>query len=229
MALIVDDLAQELWDSLSNKGGATELSDESKAYAEGFITAVQGGIVTLPLVTGTADAPGAFTGAAAGGIITNVISATMTNIIIAAGQFAAQPVAQANLTIENGVVCNYIMTGLVNFAMGKVTGTSTAVYVPPPGSSIPGILQNGEATDGVIVGYSGPALKSLVWSALQGQSGMGMLEGPDMINFYTALCDYTLTNAEVVFASGTINGTFAGSAPTGDPIIGGVGVGGSIL
>jgi hypothetical protein len=220
MALVVDDLAQALFDSLSNKtdkdGNEPALTDEAKGYARGFINALKDAksIHAPGTITGTAPPGGSLSNGLAlpVGTMVPLVPATMTAEIVTSGQF---PLADVQtITDENNAVIGIHFTGVAktSFESGSITGTCTATAISP------GILAAGEGADGKIELCDGAVLAALVTSTIG-------YTGPDMIPFYTALCDYVKNNAEITYASGKVTGTFSAG---GGPLVAGAGLDGEI-
>jgi len=227
----VDDLATLLFATLQNKtdkdGNEPALTDHAKAYARGYINALLGSKVAHSIVTGGGyhvESGGNFengTAPMASSIISNMLSATMLAELSAAFPDSDQGI----LASETQAVCAYVMaSGKVDFAPGKIVGSCTAVLnapsgTPPPPSS--GVLQDGAGTDGKVKMLVGASMKSAV-SAATGNTG------PDMLDFYTALCDYTMDNAEATYTSGDVTGTFPVSETAPISLVGGLAVNGVI-
>ena len=210
-----------LLDSLSNindKDGIPVITtSETHAYARGYITALHATtcVYDVGTVTGTGVVNGGpFTGSGSGGRIASIDSSIMTNIIIAEPTYAPFSIAINLITQENAAVLNYVLANCL-ISHSSITGVDTATPTSP------GILDLGAAAASVsqASGLLGSACRDAVVSALS-------YTGPDMLNFYTALMDYTMANLKVEFAISTIEGGFAAG---GGPLLGGYGTGGLIF
>jgi hypothetical protein len=201
MALIINDLANDLYNSLSKTtdkdGKPTYSNDYTKAYANGIISMIKA-TTLIGTANGTAATPGPGVGMSSDGqgpFIANV--GLMTSII--SSQFS-----QSNATTissENNAVATYLTSNLkINFPMGNITGNGTAT------PSADGVF-TGSGANGTIIDINGSALSSAVASAL------GFI-GPDMTPFYTALCNYILANGIAAYSS--VTGPQSGSSWTGN-------------
>ena len=195
--MVVNDLAQVLFDALSNKKTKDrldpQLTKHAKAYAAGVITAIKVGITAQPKVDGSTK-PGSQleSGNSDNGTITNVMSDLMTAKITATfNQSNSGAIAQ-----ENKAVCDYIMaTGKVKFESGTIKGKCV---------SDSNLLQ-GNGKLGRITRLNGSALANIVRSTFTSYFPK-IPQETDMIRFYTALCDYIMANAEVEYAPGMVIG-----------------------
>lgn len=208
MALKAKELADKLMKG--TKPAGNETTPSMIAYAEGIIAALQSAVVVnLPGTILGVTAPGAPLSAGSGmGGTMLVLPAAM--IAKTARNF--DPKAVAGVSKENTAICNYLSTGLVMFAAGKVTGTCTNTPVSP------GPLVAGKADDGKITGLVGAAAAAMVGAQLGGM-------GPEGIDFYTTLINYILDKAEVSYP---LNGIVGVCPLGGGPLTAGAGIGGII-
>ena len=195
MSLNASDLADKLWSGLSTKGSAP-VSDNIKNYAAGLIAACKAAIVSnLPGTVIAASCPpgSALDGGQAMGGLAILQPSTMS----AQAAVGLQGAGIANMMSENSAIISYIMTGLINFAAGNITGQCTNTPPPP---NVPGPLTNGAGTNGQITGLTGSGAMGMVAAALGST-------GPDMNAFYTTLIDYLLSNAAVTYPANRVVGS----------------------
>lgn len=207
-------LAQKLHEALGQKtdgqGKPTPISDETNAYAAGVIECLLAG--TFSHATGTVNgttAPGSplTLGTAVGGIL--VLNPAL---MVAKTTAKFEGIAKANIAKENQAVITYIMTGLINFDMGMITGqcTNTPLALGP--------LTLGAGNNGKIIGLTGSACFGAVLGV------MGTL-GPDALKHYSALIDYINLELQASYTPGSV----VGVCPLGGgPLTLGAGAGGKI-
>lgn len=210
MAMVVADLADELKDGLGF--GAKPTSAETTGLSLSIITEFQIALVNHPIVSGVAPSSGGplTLGAAAGGIITGMTPASL------AGNMKSnmgKPSVTAKLLGMATAMTTHFMTGVVNFASGTITGICTNTAVSP------GPLTLGAGAGGIIAGYSGPALATLMASAMGFPSVSSELQA-----FCTKLVDYIMANSQTDYGTGSINGP----CPAGGGPVVAVGIGGLI-
>ena len=209
MPLDAEKLAAKMWDALSSKGDKPP-SDQIKNYSKGIVAALKAGIVShLPgTVTGITAAGAPLSAGAATGGLAVLTPAPM----LALSCVGVPPVAAANIAKENTAVITYMMTGLINFASGGITGTCTSTPVAP------GPLLLGAGANGQITMLTGAGAMAAVMAAL------GPM-GPDAIGLYGAIMDYVMSEAVVTYAAGTVGGTCPAAA---GPLALGFAAGGTI-
>jgi len=174
------------------------------SYCRGFISVLKAGIVAAPLVSGTTAAGAPL---AAGAIPAAIATLQPTPWLAESGSLG--PLASA----EHTAIVTYVMTGVIVFPPGTVTGQCTSTPTSP------GPLVNGAAEGGRFTGLAGAACASAVAGATGGQ-----LAGPDSIKVYDAMMSYVMLSAKVSFPTGTITGV----CPPGAGSLIGTGAGGLI-
>ena len=198
MALVSSDLADALYKSLSHTTdckGVSKTTPMMQQYAKGYCACLQAGIVNNLAGTISATSPpsgGPITdGQASQGILV-LIPSIMSAITLA----GSPPGAHAMLTQENIAVLSYLMAaGRVSFASGNIQGVSSC-------SPLSAGTLTGKGTEGVIGELDGGACADYVL----GQIGR---IGSDRKPFYTALMQYTMDNASVLYPMGSVTGTFS--------------------
>ena len=218
MPLSADTLAQQLWQTLNVINAQTGAPDPNpspaiKAYAAGVVAMLQAAIVShLPMMVTATDAPPAapIAGAAAQ---MGMMVAVGSVITAQAAPALGDPIAAANMALENVAVGNYFMSSAqVNFPTGTIQGQSTATPLTP------GALVLGSGQMGQVAGISGSALYGMVAAAIP------TVQGPQQPSFYSALCTYVMGAAQVTYAPQTINGACTNSGQ----LVAAFGVGGTI-
>lgn len=229
--LVKDDLAQKLLDD--GYGGLKDAQDKPMKPTKAMLGLADG--VIKMLRAATVQGPATGTGIPSGGPVTG--SMTMNKIIGLQHMILFQAIRDSNegakphpqtlapMMKQAQAIAEHFMTfGSVVF--NNLSGSCTAVYIPPPGSSTPGVLVGGVATNGKLQGLQGAILAEKVKQAL----GMQTIT-PYMIKFYKALCDYVQQNIELNYTVGSVTGTFpppAAPPPAPVPLAGGFGTGGQI-
>ncbi len=206
-------LAQKIHDALAQKkdghGAPTPISNQTKNYAAGIVAALKAATFSnLPGTITGVTAPGSPLSGGAG--IGGVIVITPAPMIAKSG-VGLPPQAVPNVAKENTALIQYIGTGLVTFAAGKITGTCTN------SPTSPGPLAAGAGTDGMITGLTGAGAVAAVSAALGST-------GPDMLKHYDAVINYLLQNAIGTYSSGSVTGTCPAG---GGPLTLGSGIGGT--
>lgn len=193
----------------------TPNSTQLVGWSSGVITHLtSAGIVNfLPgTITGSTTPGGSLSsGAGSGGIVSGLSGSVMAPLV-AAG--AGYPGVSSILQIYCNQIATHVMTGLVTFDPGDVTGSCTSTPLSP------GPLVAGAASNGKLNGLSGSTLANLIHSAV-GYPGSVSLR---LTEFCTALCNYLMANASVTFLTGTVTGT---CPPGGGPLIAGAASGGT--
>jgi hypothetical protein len=214
MALDAQALAEKLHDALAQKtdgnGKPTEISDQTKNYAQGIVDTLKAGIVTnLPGTINGITAPGASLslGTGVGGTI--ILQPGTLQAVAAKG---VAPAGAINILKENAAIVGYLMTGLVVFSAGDITGTCTNTPVSP------GALTFGQGSNGKIIGLTGAGAMGAVISVLG-------FTGPDMFKHYDALINYIVSEASVTYKLGSVVGVCPAG---GGPLTLGAGIGGTI-
>ena len=208
MSLDAGALAQALWPHVGANDPQTGAPDPNpteaiKSYAEGYVAMLKAAVVANAIpgtVLAAAAPPGApiVSGAATGGKILVALGATMYGP--ASG--GALPSALAGLLLECTAIASYLMVGaLVAFSAGGITGNSTAT---PPPTTTPGPLVAGAGSGGLISGLDGSLLAKMVAAAT-------LQTGPHQVEFYTALCTYTMSSALVTYPTNTVAGVCTGT------------------
>ena len=217
MTLSKELIAQDLWNTMGvvdPDTGAPDLSpnDTIKAYGQGVLdmmtnstcSFIAGGFRAVAAPPGSPIQGGDGAGGKLGGVVGSVLSSAVSSFL--------GPEAMVLAKLEHEAVALYIQeAGLVSFATGSVTGTSTATGVNP------GILQLGTASAGKLSGLDGGAMYGRVLAAT-GSSG------PNGKDFFTALCDNLNRDTVINFSSGTVVGITTSSGQ----LTGGVGSGGKV-
>jgi hypothetical protein len=187
--LIVNDLANALWNSfgtIHDKDGLiVTTSQYAQAYANAYIAMIHAGVLqgtfkgTTPQL-GQSDAPGTIT------LDWNI----MYNNLISTFNKANLN----NIKIENQIVATYLMNNSqILFSIGQVTGLCTATLATP------GIF-TGKGDGGTVTNLNGNVLGHDVGVAL------GIPTAPYLSSFYSALVNYTMTNAVCSYIQGNITG-----------------------
>jgi hypothetical protein len=203
MPMVADALAKEIADALKSKEGPTK---QIKGTAKALITAMKAAIFSHLLVNGSCGPGGPISaGAAEGGIIVMPTAAAIPIEIAAA--LEGPPTPQI-IGLALGF-STHVMTGLVSFKPGGITGTCANSPVSP--GPVIGAGQNGQ-----IMGLSGPALAS-AWAATLG----GKSEEIDKMA--EAVAGYFSKEAMGSYMMGSVTGV---APPGGGPIVA-VGVGGT--
>lgn len=210
MPLADSSLANQLHLALGSppdKDGVVKVPKELQAYARGIIKTLKAGTFSHVVVSGV-TAPGA---PLAGGFAVGGIMVLVPAIMLGETALSFPPGAQPKIQAENAAVIGYLMTGLINFAPGTITGNCTNTPVSP------GPLLLGQGSGGTVLGLNGPTCFAAVFAALG-------TPGPFQIPFYSALCAYITASLQATYPLGTVNGV----CPIGGGPLAGVGVGGVI-
>jgi hypothetical protein len=193
--------------------GALPTSAETLGMSTAIIAEFALGVVSHAPGTVTGTAPGSggplIGGAAAGGLI-----AGMTPASLAANMqtFMGKPLITPELLgMATGMVTHFLL-GLVGF--------STITGVCGNSATSPGPLV-GEGSGGLISGYDGTAMATLIATAM----GKG-LPTFELVQMCTELVNYIMSEAEVTYVTGQVTGTCSAG---GGPIAAGAGVGGVII
>ena len=215
MALDPSALADKLYNALgppTDKDGHSITTAMMKAYANGYCACLQAGLVNNAPGTVQATAlsvPGPIEDGEASNGLMVLVPSIMSGIVLPAYPPEAAPMLQA----ENVAVITYVMAaGRVSFEQGDIEGAGTNTPLTP------GAITLGEGSGGTIGSLDGDTCASLVEAALG-------TPGPLYRPFYEELMNYTMDNAEVTYAPGTIEGVCPAG---GGPITGGTGAGGTI-
>jgi len=209
MALNANQMAEDMKIAL---GFVTEpTSEENKNMAADIIAHLQTGVVS--------HAPGTVTGIAppSGGPLING-AASNGIIVLVPADLVARFVATFKISTPEIIgmataISTHLITGLVSFSTGSITGicSNTAVN---PGTLI------GEGVGGTINGLDGAAMASLM-ANLMGKPGTT----PELESMTGAIVSHIQNNAEVTYLTGSVTGT---ASAGGGPIIAGTAVSGSI-
>lgn len=210
--LVAADLAAELKDGIGQMTTSGQISGFATAIVEHWQTAA---IITNPpgTITGT-TAPGSplAAGVGTGGIISGMTGAVLAALIAGYGGY---PGVTAQLQGFADAMVTHFLTGIVVFAPGQITGTCTNTPVSP------GPLAAGAGTGGMVTMLSGPALATLLATGIGQGAPTAQITG-----FATKLVTYIMTNAEAVYAPGSVTGTCPAG---GGPLAAGAGIGGTVL
>lgn len=203
----IGDLTTELKEALGQSGPA---SPQTIGMATAIVSHVMTGVVSfLPATINGTSPPGGplSAGEGKGGVILLVPSALEAQLITVFGAATPQISGMANSISTN------IMTGLVEFKPGQVSGVCGNTPVSP------GPLV-GQASGGKITGLD-PGLLSQAISAFMGGTVSGELE-----KMCKAIVTHVSEKAEVTFLPASITGL---CPPGGGPITLGAGIGGFIM
>ena len=209
--------AQALADKLKNSLGFSQFptSKENNGFAKAYVSEITS-LAKVNNIVGTITgvcAPGSplSAGAGIGGIISGPSGPTLAAKIQSE---AGYPYISPELLKFSTAVTDHLKTGIVVFAPGTITGTCTNT------AESPGPLTGGAGSGGKITLLSGPTLAQLLSQAI-GESYVS----PQLLQFAITLVTYTMTMAEVAYASGTV----VGLCPSGGgPLSAGVGLNGII-
>jgi len=198
-------LAKEIASALGADAPTPQIIGMSTAFVTGVLSAT----FTHPSVVGV-TAPGAplANGAAPGGIILAVIGPKISADIASA---VGGPPTPQILALGDGFA-THMMTAMVNFDAGMITGTCTNTPLAP------GPLVLGGGQDGKIMGLSPDALVSL-WAA-----GFGG-KTPELEAKAKAVVEFFTNEAAALYPPGGVIGI---CPPAGGPLVGS-GVGGMFL
>lgn len=189
-------------------------STQLVGWANGVISHLEtSGIVNfLPGTITGSTSPGSSlsNGAGSGGIVSGLSGSVMAPLVAAD---AGYPGVSSILQIYCNQIALHVMTGLVTFDPGNVTGTCTNTPLSP------GPLAAGAASNGKLNGLSGPTLANLIHAAV----GYPGSVSAKLTQFCTALCNYLMANASITFQTGTVNGL---CPPGGGPLSAGTASGG---
>lgn len=209
--LVANDLATAI---RTGMGFPTPNSAQLVGWSSGVIShLISAGIVNFApgTITGSTSPGGSLSsGAGSGGIVSGLSGSAMAPLV-ASG--AGYPGVSSILQIYCNQIAIHIMTGLVTFDPGNVTGSCTSTPLSP------GPLVSGAATNGKLNGLSGPTLANLIHSAV----GYPGSTSSKLIQFCTAICNYLMANASVTFLTGTVTGV---CPPGGGPLSAGAASGG---
>lgn len=210
--LNVDNLAKEINKAIDAKdkdGNPQPVTPEQKAYAKAVIDTYKAASTAHALVTADTVAAAPITnGAAENGLLVGFtqgpwIAAT------SAGFPGSNP---AMLAVEaSGSVAYLLGASKINFEAGNIQGVSTATPTSP------GPLAAGLGVDGKVIGIDGAPWASSVMPP-GGDPGLAK-------KIYDAITKYIKDNAEIAYASGSVNGT---CPAVSGPLTLGVAVGGVI-
>lgn len=211
--LVIADFAQVMKNSLGF--GAFATTSETTGLADAIISHLgTSGIVTHASGTVTGLCPAGSplqNGAATGGVISGLVPATLASLMQVK---MGKPNVSSQLSGFATAFTTHLMTGLVNFAAGDITGDCTN------SSESPGILANGAGTGGTITALDGSAFALLIASGL-GQPNVSS----ELQQFADDVVSYIQDNAEVTYSAGSVTGI----APSGGgPLSAGAGAGGQI-
>jgi hypothetical protein len=209
MAMDGTQLAEDIKTAIGQSAQLT--SDINKNMAKDIVDHIMTGIVS--------HSPGTVTGTApsSGGPLTDG-AATAGAIVLVAADLTARFVATFGVSTPEIIgmataISTHVMTGLVEFSSGTITGTCGNT-VTSPGPLV------GEGSGGEVKGLDGSALAILMASSMGKSETTLELEA-----MCKAIVDHIMDNAEVSYLTGAITGTCSAG---GGPIAAGAGVGGSI-
>lgn len=209
--MALDD-AQLALDIQSFMGFLGDNSSEVEGMATAIVDHLKTGVVNnLPgTINATAlPAGGPITlGTGAGGTITLVPGSLVPGLVAAFGSSTPQIISISS------AITSFFLTGLVTFAPGTITGTSTNT------PSSPGVLTLGAGSGGLITGLV-PSVLATSLAAAVGSTVTSQITG-----LANAITSHVLLNAEVSYPSNSINGNFIAG---GGPMLLGSGVGGTII
>lgn len=193
----------------------TPTSTQLVGWASAIVTHLtSNGLVNFAPGTITGDTtPGGSlsNGAGAGGIVSGLSGSVLAPIVASNAEY---PGVSSILQIYCNQIVLHIMTGLVTFDPGNVTGSCTSTVLTP------GILVDGAATNGKLLGLNGTTLANLIHSSV----GYPGITSTRLIEFCTSICDYLMSNASVMFLPGTVTGI----CPTaGGPLSAGTAINGT--
>lgn len=215
MTLNNDDLALKIHNDMGFTGA---VSNQLKGWAKAVIDElINNGMVNNAsgTITGTCPSSGGplQNGTSSNGIISGL---NATNLASAIVNNAGYGYLTPQVTDFSTEIVNHLMSGLVAFSSGNITGTCTNTLTNP------GTLINGTGSNGTISGLNGTtlatAIHNMVFSMHAGPT-------PKLIQFCTAFTDYIMTNAIITYSSGNVTGSCSSG---GGPLSGGMGVNGTI-
>jgi len=211
MAMDATALAEEIKEAIGQSPEPT--SKKNKEMAKDIVNHLKTAIVNHAIpgsVTGTAGAPGGplANGAATGGVITLVPADLIGRFVATFGISTPEIIGMAT------AITTHVMTGLVEFASGTITGTCTHTPLNP------GPLVGGAGSGGEITGLEGSTLATLMASLMAKPGASEELE-----KMCTAIVDHISSNAEVTYTSGTVTATCPAG---GGPIAAGIAAVGTI-
>jgi hypothetical protein len=208
MTLNPTQLADDIRDAI---GQDPPTSDKTINMAQDIVDHIMTGIVNhLPdTVEGNAPPSGGslLLGKASSGTITLVPADLTARFIVTFG------VSTPEILGMGTSISTHLMTGLVEFAEGNITGACSNTLVNP------GTL-TGAGTAGTITGLSGPILATLMATSMAKPGPSAELSA-----MCGAIVDHVMNNAEVTYAMGSVTGTCSAG---GGPIVAGTGSGGTI-
>ena len=214
MAMNSTQLADEIRQAM---GFPTPVSAQLTGWATGIIGEITSfAIVTnaAGTITGTVPPPGGAltSGAGSGGLITGLVGARLASSV---ASFAGYPFVSAQLLAMCTQIALHVMTGLVTFSSGDITGVCTNTTLTP------GTLTGGAGVNGFTSGLSGPTLATLVHNAV----GYPGSVSTRLTQFCTAVVDHIMTNSTATYLSGSVTGVCPAG---GGSLAAGAGAGGKI-
>jgi len=217
MAMKPDDMADAIHTEMGFPGDA---SDDLKGWAKAIIMELTtNAVVANAPGTITGDAPPTggplINGEGKNGLITKLEEANLADNV---SSFTGRsPVTAQLIGFSKGIVDHIMAMGRVEFASGNIIGACTNTPPPPP-PGLPGMF-TGSGSNGEVTSLDGAQMALLV------KDNVGYPDvSPELEAMCTAICNYIMDNAEVIYAlcSGT---AIAG----GGPIVGGFAAAGIIL
>jgi hypothetical protein len=250
VALSSSELTKKLWAVYGVDGPPTDII---KALAEGVVEMVKDGTVS-GMVIGTG--PSGSMAPQNLNIIATIMGAKISALVPMTIYSKVYPLVEAEITkakpppkmkvkaiadakkrvkSESDLISSHIMgKALINFL--KVDGKCTQYWQQPPPAGtgpMPGTLVAGGAKNGKMMGLNGTELAELVAVAHQvekvpGEPAIGATD--KMKKMYNEMVDYIMSNIEIEFPTGTVQGSFppppAPVVPM--PILGGMAMGGKV-
>jgi len=217
MAMTGSDLAEAI---RSEMGFSLPVSGALVCWGDGVVDEIQNGLVNNSAGTITGDCPpggGALSnGAGNSGVVSNIDATAMASAIRTCNTEYTFISTELQEFCEE--IRDHIQTsGIVIFASGDITGTCGNTIISP------GILSSGKGINGKITNLEGNTLATnihnRVYPSLTGPTSL-------LIDFCTALINYVEGNAEVLYASGSVEGDCPAG---GGALLNGKGTNGIIL
>jgi hypothetical protein len=229
VALSSSELTEKLWAVYEIDKPPTDII---KALAEGVIQMVKAGIVSGPvigvgpsgnMVPQNLSIIATITGAQISALIPMMIYSKVYPLVEAEINKSKPPAkmkvkaiadAKKRVKSESDLISTHIMSkAMISFL--KVDGKCTQYWQPPPPAGtgpMPGVLVAGGAKNGIMTGLNGDELAELIAVAHQvekvpGNPAIGATD--KMKKMYNEMVNYIMSNIEIEFPIGTVQGTFA--------------------